>query len=314
MPASAQTVFQPRKTPVQARSAASVDAMLEATLQVLLQVGKERLTTTRVAERAGVSVGTLYQYFPNKSSLLQATLRCHFDDVVAAILHACEEERGKPMADMGVALADKFLAAKIKDGKTSVALYAIASDVDGFEIAQEMRHRTHTAIRTLLETASDGPVRDLDMVTTVCVGIMSGLSRQFAGVGEPGTAVSRVPAGAASRYRRLSGQLRLVAEELLVPCSDLKESIWSYAADGGRGGCPLAAVGIAKAFELDPLHAGELLRVEERGVVMRKTRGWSEGQLLGGGAAAGAACREHGRASQAVKTHLCFHDGSCISG
>ena len=60
-----------------------------------------------------------------------------------------------------------------------MALYAVASDVDGFEIAQEMRLRTHAAICSLLETASDGPVRDLDLVATVYVGIMSGLSRQL---------------------------------------------------------------------------------------------------------------------------------------
>ena len=74
MPQRSQVVLEPRKSPVQARSAASVDAILEATIQVLLDDGKERLTTTRVALRAGVSVGTLYQYFPNKSALLQAAL------------------------------------------------------------------------------------------------------------------------------------------------------------------------------------------------------------------------------------------------
>lgn len=69
------TLSEPRKSPVQAHSVASVDAVLKATVQVLLQVGKETLTTTRVATRAGVSVGTLYQYFPNKSALLRSALR-----------------------------------------------------------------------------------------------------------------------------------------------------------------------------------------------------------------------------------------------
>jgi len=55
----------PRKTPRQARSVLTVDAVFEATLQVLLSHGLAGLTTTRVAERTGVSVGTLYQYFPN---------------------------------------------------------------------------------------------------------------------------------------------------------------------------------------------------------------------------------------------------------
>jgi AcrR family transcriptional regulator len=61
-----------RKQPVQARSQVTVDAILKATLQVLDDGGLPKLTTTRVAARAGVSVGTLYQYFPNKASLVAA--------------------------------------------------------------------------------------------------------------------------------------------------------------------------------------------------------------------------------------------------
>jgi len=60
-----------------------VEAISEATIQVLLSHGAERLTTTRVAERAGVSVGILYQYYPNKQSLLFAVLENHFNSVVA---------------------------------------------------------------------------------------------------------------------------------------------------------------------------------------------------------------------------------------
>lgn len=159
--------------------------MLEATLQVLVAVGKERLTTTRVAERAGVSVGTLYQYFPNKSSLLQATLRKHFEGVAGAVLEVCQRERGSTLEAMGAALAEAFLAAKMADGKTSVALYAVSSDVEGVEIAQEVRVRTHAAIRAMLETASDGPRRDPDLVANVLQGMMSGLSRQLLESGSP---------------------------------------------------------------------------------------------------------------------------------
>jgi len=86
-------LLDPPKSPVQARSAASVDAILEATIQVLLRVGKERLTTTRVALRAGVSVGTLYQYFPNKTALLKAVLKRHLDAVTKAVEHVCREQR-----------------------------------------------------------------------------------------------------------------------------------------------------------------------------------------------------------------------------
>jgi hypothetical protein len=62
--------LKPRKTPRQARAEATLDAIFEATIQVLLAVGERRLTTTRVAERAGVSVGTMYQYFPHKQEPL----------------------------------------------------------------------------------------------------------------------------------------------------------------------------------------------------------------------------------------------------
>jgi AcrR family transcriptional regulator len=80
-----QIPLEPRKTPVQARSTVTVEAIYEATFQVLLAVGPDRLTTTRVAERAGVSVGTLYQYFPNKQSLLLSALEKHQDRVVSAV-------------------------------------------------------------------------------------------------------------------------------------------------------------------------------------------------------------------------------------
>src|SRR5579864_3733782 len=88
---------EPRKTPVQSRSAASVDAILKATVQVLLRVGKEKLTTTRVAARAGVSVGTLYQYFPNKSALLQAALKRHLAEVAEAVEVVCKEQEGETL-------------------------------------------------------------------------------------------------------------------------------------------------------------------------------------------------------------------------
>lgn len=100
LPSPSRVLLEPRKSPVQARSAASVDAILQATIQVLLQVGKERLTTTRVAARAGVSVGTLYQYFPNKSALLQAALKRHLAAVTEAVERVCQEQHGKPLRQM----------------------------------------------------------------------------------------------------------------------------------------------------------------------------------------------------------------------
>src|SRR6516162_7758300 len=68
---------KPRKLPRQARAKVTVDAIVEATTQLFLQAGYDRFTTARVAERAGVSVGSLYQYFPNKAALASAVIdRC----------------------------------------------------------------------------------------------------------------------------------------------------------------------------------------------------------------------------------------------
>lgn len=129
--------LRPRKTPVQARSTDTVDAILDATLQVLTRAGREQLTTTRVAERAGVSVGTLYQYFPNKVSLLQATLRRHLDQVAAAMHQACEEQRGSEPLAMADELVEAYLSAKMHHMPSSAALYAVSADVEGIEIAKE---------------------------------------------------------------------------------------------------------------------------------------------------------------------------------
>jgi AcrR family transcriptional regulator len=59
-----------RKQPQQARSAELVATILEAAVQVLSKEGAQRFTTARVAEKAGVSIGSLYQYFPNKAAIL----------------------------------------------------------------------------------------------------------------------------------------------------------------------------------------------------------------------------------------------------
>lgn len=70
MPNRRNAQLSSRKQPRQARSNDLVAAVLEAAIQVLTQEGAQRFTTTRVAERAGVSVGSLYQYFPNKAAIL----------------------------------------------------------------------------------------------------------------------------------------------------------------------------------------------------------------------------------------------------
>ena len=174
-------VLEPRKSPVQARSAASVDAILEATIQVLLSVGKERLTTTRVARRAGVSVGTLYQYFPNKGALLQAALKRHLDEVTAAVEQVCREQKGSTLQNMATALITAFLSAKMRDAKTSVALYSVSSDVDGATIVQQVGARSNKAIVAMLASASEplSEAKDPQVVASMLQAAMVGVSRRL---------------------------------------------------------------------------------------------------------------------------------------
>jgi AcrR family transcriptional regulator len=70
--AGEEPIVKLRKKPSQARSAWTVDLILQAAAQVLETRGEEALTTKTVAERAGVSIGTLYQYFPNRDAILVA--------------------------------------------------------------------------------------------------------------------------------------------------------------------------------------------------------------------------------------------------
>ena len=76
----------PRKKPAQARSQETVDALLEATARVLVKTGYDRASTNRIAEEAGVSVGSLYQYYPNKEALVAALIERHSEQVRGAVL------------------------------------------------------------------------------------------------------------------------------------------------------------------------------------------------------------------------------------
>jgi len=179
LPTAIQTVLEPRKSPVQARSTASVEAILVASIQVLLQVGKERLTTTRVAARAGVSVGTLYQYFPNKSSLLQAVLKRHLNEVVEAVESACLAAHGQSVDHMAAALINAFLDAKTRNIRTSLALYAINGDLDGARISLQMGTRSIQAIAAMIATSPQPLTADPHSIAGMIYGSLTGISRRL---------------------------------------------------------------------------------------------------------------------------------------
>jgi len=169
--------LQPRKTPVQARSLVTVDVVCEATIQLLLSDGMRQLTTTRVAERAGVSVGTLYQYYPNKQAVLYAVLQRHLNQVSEAVEAACAGQCGKPLREMVEVVVHGFVEAKTARVDESRALYEVAADLNAAELVADAGKRMRTALANMLVTAADARFVDLPMVSFMFLAAMVGPTR-----------------------------------------------------------------------------------------------------------------------------------------
>jgi AcrR family transcriptional regulator len=183
MPAEGLFAFEPRKTPVQARSTVTVEAISEATIQVLLRHGAERLTTTRVAERAGVSVGTLYQYYPNKQSLLFAVLEHHINNVATRLEAACESACHKPLAEMIKEMVEAFVDAKMERADISVALYRVSGEVGGPALIKRVSQRSRKAVGEMLQTAPDVKFPPDKFAVDVMLSAMAGAIRSLLEVG-----------------------------------------------------------------------------------------------------------------------------------
>ncbi len=83
--------LSPRKRPRQERSRATVEALLEAATDILIRDGYAKLTTNRIAERAGVNIASLYQYFPGKEAIVAELRRRHGADERAELREALAE-------------------------------------------------------------------------------------------------------------------------------------------------------------------------------------------------------------------------------
>lgn len=91
-----QRRLKPRKTPSQERARATVEAILEAAAYILVKDGWEAFTTNSVAERAGVNIASLYQYFPNKDSIVAELQRRHIEKGKAARPEMIARLRSQP--------------------------------------------------------------------------------------------------------------------------------------------------------------------------------------------------------------------------
>jgi AcrR family transcriptional regulator len=161
--------LKPRKRPVQARSETTVAALLEASIQVLLAVGYRKFTTTRVAERAGVSVGTLYQYFPNRQALISAVIERYMGELTSTIDRHCAELRGHKLESIVNGLVDAVIAAKWAHIEVSRALHEPLADVGGAELVRAAAMRTAGAVGDVLRSCADASFREVDRLALLIV-------------------------------------------------------------------------------------------------------------------------------------------------
>ncbi|MEN2989227.1 TetR family transcriptional regulator [Tistrella sp. BH-R2-4] len=110
-----------RKQPKQARSADLVAAILDAAVQVLTREGARRFTTARVAERAGVSIGSLYQYFPNKAAIL---FRLQSDEwsQTSRMMRRILDDADRPPLDRLRVLVRAFIRSECEEAAVRIAL------------------------------------------------------------------------------------------------------------------------------------------------------------------------------------------------
>lgn len=160
----------PRKTASQARSRATVDALVEATARILVRDGFDRASTNRIAAQAGVSIGSLYQYFPSKEALVLAVAERHTQDLMAIVRRAVAEVAAAPV-ETGVRT---LVAAAIAAHAHDPALHRVISEqtprTGALAGLEPFNREAHALLRAYLEDHRDAlRATDLDLAAFVCM-------------------------------------------------------------------------------------------------------------------------------------------------
>jgi AcrR family transcriptional regulator len=161
----------PRKRPVQDRSRDTVTAILAATIRVLAEDGRA-LTTTRVAEVAGVSVGTLYQYFPNRQALITGVLADHLEAAIVAVEQTAEQVRDRPLAEATERVVRAFLAAKAARVETSRLLNQVfgIGQLDDRPVIEAATRRAQVVVARVMAGSEPDEV-DLRRAGVLCAAL-----------------------------------------------------------------------------------------------------------------------------------------------
>jgi AcrR family transcriptional regulator len=168
---------KPRKSPIQQRSQLTVAALLDATAHVLVKEGYESASTNRIAAAAGVSIGSLYQYFPSKEALVAAVVDRHMQEMLELLRAAVDRVREQPVEVATRELVRVMIDAHRVDPRLHRALVEQVPRVGRLENIRAIDREAYTLIRAYLEAHRDElRVADLDVASFVCVSTVEALT------------------------------------------------------------------------------------------------------------------------------------------
>jgi AcrR family transcriptional regulator len=167
---SAKMRTNPRKSALQKRSRLTVNSLIEATARVLVKEGYDKASTNRIAEVAGVSVGSLYQYFPSKEALVAALIDRHNQQVMHAVQGELADAVNLPMEQA----VRKLVAVAVKAHRIDPKLHRVLAEqiprVGRLEKVETFNRQNYALFAAYLERHRDeiGAV-DLGLAAFVCV-------------------------------------------------------------------------------------------------------------------------------------------------
>ncbi len=170
----------PRKSASQERSRATVEALLDATARVLTKVGYDRASTNRIAATAGVSVGSLYQYFPNKEALVAALVARHNREILQLVRDALEEVASLDLPAAVRAMVTAALDAHLVDPTLHRIFAEQVPRMGQLAEIEALERETFQLVRTYLEKRRrEISTKDLDAATSILVTTVEALTHQF---------------------------------------------------------------------------------------------------------------------------------------
>ena len=169
---------KPRKSASQARSRLTVDALLEATARVLVRGGYDRASTNRIALKAGVSVGSLYQYFPSKEALVAALVDRHKEQMSCVLVEQLEGVATKEPEQVVRDVIRAVVNAHGIEPKLHAVLTEQVPRVGRLQKLVEFNRRVATMVRGYLETISGRlQPKNIDAATFILVSSVEAVTR-----------------------------------------------------------------------------------------------------------------------------------------